>query len=99
MPAQPRLFYLIGYLTPDGDYVQSFNDKATDFGKIYYDATPPDTRWVIVRADDEVWVVDLNYAMQAPNINNPIGVDLYVGEYIAFPEKNAAIMAALMLRS
>lgn len=99
MPAQPKLFYLIGYITPAGDYVQNLDETCTDFGHIYYDVTPADTQWVIVRADDEVWVVDLREAMQLPNSSNPIGVDLYVGDYTAFPEKNAAIMAALMMRS
>lgn len=78
--------------------MQNEDDSATDFGHIFH-STPGDTQWVIVRADDEVWVVDLMKAMSTPNSSNPIGADLYVGDYTAFPEKNAAIMAALMMRS
>ena len=97
MPVQPKLFYLIGYVSPAGDFEKTFNSTATDFGTIYSEV-PAVTQWVVVRADDEVWVVDLHEAMQLPNIHNRIGVDLYVGDYIAFPEPNAAIAAAVMMR-
>lgn len=97
VPAQPKLFYLIGYVSPAGDFVRSTDTIDTDFGTIYSEV-PAVTQWVVVRADDEVWVVDLHEAMQLPNIHNRIGVDLYVGDYIAFPEPNAAIAAAVMMR-
>lgn len=97
VPAQPSVFYLHGYITSAGDYKQIDQDCLT-FQHIFVNS-PADCDTAIVQADAEVWIVDLTKAMQTANKKSPIGADLYVGDYIAFPNENAAIMAALMMRS
>lgn len=42
-------------------------------------------------------MIDLLKLMQVPNKRNAIGQNIYVSEYIAFPNENAAVAAAVML--
>lgn len=96
VPAQPQKFYLLGYITAAGDYQQKFMSSTQTIAAIWL-GSPDDCQTAIVRANKEYWVIDLLKLMQVPNKRSSIGQNIYVSEYMAFPNENAAVAAAVML--